>query len=274
MPIFFVLATVLAWLVWLPAATAAYGLPGYTLPAAGLLGTMGPGIAALVVTGLSEGRAGIGRLLRRLAIWRVGLRWYAFALVVRVPILLGAFFGYTLLTGVSLPASGLAWTSIFFYVAIQIPNTLLEEIGWRGFAFPRLLANAAPGPGPVLRLGLYFGLFHAGWHVPYWLTSDAARLYGVVVLLLWGSLVVSMTVVMAWVFSRTKGSLLIAWLLHLAANVATIYIPLSVEVTGNLLPAVLESVLFGTLALAIVAISLRYRRVRPAPAALKLGQLS
>jgi CAAX protease family protein len=39
-----------------------------------------PSAAALIVTGFSEGRAGIRRLLVRLGRWRVGVRWYLAAI--------------------------------------------------------------------------------------------------------------------------------------------------------------------------------------------------
>ena len=83
---FFVLAYAGTWLFELPYVLSEYG--------AGLLPTrsplllwaspvsifMGPFLAAFLVTGATEGRAGIRRILRRFVLWRVGLRWYLFAL--------------------------------------------------------------------------------------------------------------------------------------------------------------------------------------------------
>ena len=45
------------------------------------LGDLGPLIAAIVMSGVVAGRSGIKQLLRRIVQWRVGLVWYAFALV-------------------------------------------------------------------------------------------------------------------------------------------------------------------------------------------------
>lgn len=42
---------------------------------------VGPFSSAFIVTAITEGRLGIGSLLRQLVLWRVGLRWYLFALV-------------------------------------------------------------------------------------------------------------------------------------------------------------------------------------------------
>jgi uncharacterized protein len=41
----------------------------------------GPSVVALVITAATEGRAGLGRWLRLIVRWRVGLRWYLFVLL-------------------------------------------------------------------------------------------------------------------------------------------------------------------------------------------------
>ncbi len=48
-----------------------------------------PGIAAVVVTAIVAGRAGIRDLLRRFLIWRVGFQWYVIALFLLAAIILG-----------------------------------------------------------------------------------------------------------------------------------------------------------------------------------------
>src|SRR4051794_15268373 len=115
---FFVLAFAGTWLTGLPYVLSEYG--------AGLLPTrspvlawtspvsifMGPFLAAFVMTGATEGRAGIGRFLRRFVLWRVGFRWYLFAFlgvpvicvlsVVFIPGVLGSFKGLGALAPLSL----------------------------------------------------------------------------------------------------------------------------------------------------------------------------
>jgi hypothetical protein len=80
---FFLLAFGFSWAVWLPAAAASRGLLAWEVPSwlGVLLGSFGPTLAALPVTAVTAGRAGLRGLLGRLLIWRVGLHWYAFALV-------------------------------------------------------------------------------------------------------------------------------------------------------------------------------------------------
>src|SRR5690606_12471960 len=84
--VFFVLAFGLTWAFLLADALGARGLIPFRLTLSGpglvlaLLMSYGPSIAALLVVGVSEGRAGLWSLLRALLRWRVGLRWYALAL--------------------------------------------------------------------------------------------------------------------------------------------------------------------------------------------------
>lgn len=257
--LFFVIAVVLAWLVWVPAAMVTYGLPGYQLPLFGLVGTMGPGVAAFLVAGLFEGRAGVRDLIRRLRVWRVGIRWYGVAIFTRLLLSLTAFYGYGLLTGQPLTGATVIWSSLLVTILVQVPNTLLEEIGWRGYAYPRLM----PGR-KALFVGLLFGVFHTAWHIPYWLTASVTQAYGLAFLLLAALIVITMTVVFTWMWLNTKGSVLLAWLFHLAMNTTTVYVPLSPDVTGSLGPQALEVALMLVVA-ALAGMALARRPVEPGP---------
>ena len=90
---YFVLAFGLMWLFALPLAASrnqGSGLLPYDLTeTAGnvlyLLATFsGPTVAALIVTGMTESRAGITRLLKRIVQWRVASKWYVVALFINL----------------------------------------------------------------------------------------------------------------------------------------------------------------------------------------------
>jgi hypothetical protein len=80
--VFFVLAFGISWAVWIPTALASYGLGLFSinLAVSGLLGAFGPFFAALITTGIYDGRAGFSALYKRLLTWRVGIQWYLFVL--------------------------------------------------------------------------------------------------------------------------------------------------------------------------------------------------
>jgi uncharacterized protein len=100
----------------------------------------GPTVAGLLLTGLVDGRAGLRELLARLLRWRVGARWYAVALLT-APLLAAAVpFALSLASPVYLPAIVTADDKAAVLLAgIAVGfTTLLEELGWTGFATPRL----------------------------------------------------------------------------------------------------------------------------------------
>src|ERR671916_3546420 len=76
---FFVLAFALSW--W-PIPLYAAGLVPATIVG------FGPFLAALVVLAVAQGKTGVVRLLRRMVRWRIGLGWYAVALLLPVVVTL------------------------------------------------------------------------------------------------------------------------------------------------------------------------------------------
>src|ERR671920_753217 len=155
---FFLIAYAGTWLVELPYILSEDGagllpfsspLLKWTSPVTIFLG---PFLAAFIMTGVTEGRAGIGRFLRRFVLWRVGLGWYLFAFVgipviavvsvVVIPGVLESFEGL----GALAPLSVLG---VFVYVFF-LGGALGEEPGWRGFALPRLQSMHGPLLGSLI----------------------------------------------------------------------------------------------------------------------------
>jgi uncharacterized protein len=94
--------------------------------------------ATFIVTGATEGGAGIGRLLRRIVRWRVGLRWYLFVLVGLPAIMvLGTLLrpGALVSFDISAVPSGIAYLRAFALMVV-LGGPLFEEPGWRGFMVP------------------------------------------------------------------------------------------------------------------------------------------
>src|SRR5574339_232158 len=79
--IFFFLAIGLTWIFMIADALGSQGILSFRLPLPLML-VMGymPTLAAVIVVGKTQGKAGVRALFRKLLIWRVGLRWYLFAL--------------------------------------------------------------------------------------------------------------------------------------------------------------------------------------------------
>jgi uncharacterized protein len=206
---FFVLAYGISWLAAIPYAFGWFPVP---------LLTFGPSLAAVIVAALTSGREGLRQLLSRCLRWRVGLGWYAVALLSPIPLFLAMVYVNVLLGAPAPSASDIgAWYSI----AVLLLGLLIspfggawEELGWRGYALPRLQTGRS-----ALSASLILGLLWSAWHLPMFITG----------LIAWPNAlaVVGMSVVFSWLFNHTKGSVLIAYLFHAAIDaVAGVYIPL------------------------------------------------
>jgi len=171
----------------------------------------GPALASLSVTAITSGRAGLRLLLRRCVQWRVGIGWYLIAIFGFLPIWVVEF---SVFYGVNLPlALLLKWPLLFTVFFPQAVLTILtasfaEELGWRGFALPRLQQRYGPVLGTVI-----LGTLHGLWHLPAFFTGllGPFSLPNYVSFLI---VAIAATFFYTWIFNHTKGSVLIATLTH------------------------------------------------------------
>ena len=132
------------------------------------LGGFGPAIAAFLVLAITSGKSGVLSLLRSIVHWRVGVRWYLLALLC-LPVL--NFLAFIVIPGALsdfvAPDSRvlqLYLTEMAISLTIGVAP-LWEEVGWRGFALPRMQRLYGPVVG-TLFLGALWGL----WHLPFFWT--------------------------------------------------------------------------------------------------------
>jgi uncharacterized protein len=228
---FFILAFALSWAAWIPLAVWPELLPGDFVA----LGLYGPSAAALILTGLLIGRTGLRDLVGALVNWRVGSFWYGFAFAWPV-VLLGVALAVRWLAGQPLPAMTDAaiyellppeeahlsiWQlllPVFVFTLLGAP--LGEELGWRGFALPRLQALTTP-----LAASLLLGLMWAAWHAPLFLIPEMPQAQFPVLWFVLSLLGASM--ILTWVYNATGGSLLVVVLFHAASNTASVLMPLN-----------------------------------------------
>jgi membrane protease YdiL (CAAX protease family) len=178
---------------------------------------LGPLVAALAVTSYEAGAAGRRALLEQLLRWRVPMVWYVVAIL--GPVVLAAVtFGTWLATGGSPPpAEALAqWTllPVYFVYIVLVGGGLDEELGWRGYALPRLQQRYS-----ALIASVIVGVFWAGWHVPAWFMRGSGQ--DVVSFPVFAVSTTAAAIVFAWLYNSTGGSLPLVILAHTVFDLCT-----------------------------------------------------
>jgi hypothetical protein len=175
-----------------------------------LVGTFAPSFVAAALSAL-QGAPELKRLLSRVFQWQVPGRWYLFALGYMAILKIVVAFAARLLAG-SWPHVG--WTPVAMILAgivISTPFQAGEEIGWRGFALPRL-ANYIGFSGASVVVGGIWAL----WHLPLFFLAGTDT-YGQA-FPAWALGVTAVSVAFAWLYTHTEGSLFITMLMHSVAN--------------------------------------------------------
>lgn len=229
---FFLLTYALTWVCFISVVKMSHA-PRPTAPATAilsgsllLLGTFAPALMALAVTARDEGRRGVRVLLRRMIQWQVGWRWYLFAVAYMPAVKLSVALIYRLMTG-AWPRFGTdSWYIIVPAIIISTPVQAGEEIGWRGYALPRLAGRFG-----FARASLLLGLIWACWHLPLFFVPGADK-YGQS-FPVWTLQVVALSVAITWLYAGAGGSLLLTMLMHSAVNQTVGMIPSANPNPGN-----------------------------------------
>ena len=201
---FFVLACALSWWPWI-----LYSVDLLPNPIVGF----GPFLAALVVLAVTEGKSGVVGLLRRMVRWRVGIQWYAVALLLPIVVILAAAALNVFLLGAQRTSSVAdlgGWSSflLLFLLSLLIPGLAgtWEEPGFRGYALPRLQFRYS-----ALIASLILGVLWAFWHLPFVVTGEDIWIDATLFIIEW-------SIVYTWLFNNAKGSVLIVMLFHAMNN--------------------------------------------------------
>jgi membrane protease YdiL (CAAX protease family) len=225
-----------------------------------LLGTIAPGLIAIALTERKEGHAATRALLRQVFHWRVGARWYVFAAGYILTIKLSVALVIRVATGVW-PRFG--QEPIYLMAAATAFSTWIqagEEIGWRGYALPRLADRFGLATASII-----LGILWATWHLPLFFVpaSDTFGQSFPLYLLQ----VTALSVALAWLYWRTEGSLLLVMLLHAAINNTKDIVPSATPGATNVLA--LGASLVAWLTVALLWIAAAYFLVRMSRSALR-----
>ena len=222
---FFSLAYLITW---------ALGMPGAFYPdwpgILSFLTVVGPAVSAVIVVGIVAGKAGVRHLLEPLKAWRVGIIWYLVVLFGPALMMIISIILYGMIRN----ETGLITLKEFFALFGRqiLPLMLIfiyqfiiiwgEEIGWRGYALPKLQRKMHPIIASVI-LGLIWGF----WHLPsFWIAGSVHQSMGLPFFIL---ATIGYSILYTWIYNGTRGSLLLMCLLHAANNTTVTYTMLFFE---------------------------------------------
>lgn len=214
---YFVLAYALSWSFGIPLALMAQGKVDWQIPFfVHYFYAYGPMLAAFIMTGLTRGKSGMADIYKRLTQWRMTPVWWlvtlsplpAYLLIVIVlRFIQGSWVDFSLLGQVNfLPNLGV--TALLLWI---FTYGIGEEVGWRGFALPRLQETMS-----ALKATLVLGILWAFWHLPiFFYLFEPSMAVGWFLGLMCGA------VLFTWIYNSTDGSLLAVALWHGSFNFIT-----------------------------------------------------
>ena len=186
-----------------------------------VLGTFGPGVAAIVTVGMMDGRSQAWRFVKHSLKLRFGLVWWAIVILLPLLVSVVALLLATTTGGPSLDSS--LWAGLAAAIPLMLMLTLLngipEEIAWRGFMLPVVQRDHS-----AVRASLSVGFWWGLWHAPLFFVEGSFQdtlgdeLGFWLGLGFWTLSTMIFSIGFTWLFNSTGGSTMAAAVLHGAVN--------------------------------------------------------
>jgi len=170
---------------------------------------LGPAVSGILLTRVVDGSGGLRDLLSRIRRIRVGLGWYATLLIPPALILIVLLCLKTLVSPVYAP------NRFFVGVSFGLVAGFFEEIGWMGYAFPKMAQT-----GTVLGAAIQLGVLWGAWHIPvidYLGTATPHGSYWLRYFLAFTAAMTAMRVLIVWIYTNTN-SVAVAQLMHASST--------------------------------------------------------
>jgi membrane protease YdiL (CAAX protease family) len=173
-----------------------------------ILAVYSPGFAGTFLVLRKYGFKGLGNFFRRLTLWRVSRWWWLFV-ILGIPAIM--YIGAAVKGTISDPFPFSPWYQVLPALALALFLGPIEEFGWRGLALPLLQRRFAP-----FWAGLILGVIWATWHIPAFLIGGTPQSAWAFAPYFAG--VIAGSVILTALFNDSRGSLLLAVLIHFQMN--------------------------------------------------------
>jgi CAAX protease family protein len=168
-------------------------------------------------------RSYLSSLIRLRGVWGWALLALAWTpILILISILINSLLGRQPITAHRFQETGLiliGLVAVKFFYQFFFFNATGEEAGWRGFALPRMQSLTSP-----LVACLVMNIFWPLWHLFLWM-AEGRSIFSPEY---WGRTYLELlpaTVIISWLYNRSKGSILVAGIAHAAANTAFMFFP-------------------------------------------------
>jgi membrane protease YdiL (CAAX protease family) len=211
---FFIITFAFSWLIWLPGVV----IPNLSIPGKALeiIGALGPAVAALILVGRTQGKAGLKQMIANSFGAKCKWSFLVGASLLHIGLFATSRLIYSLFS-TNLPKSDMLTSPLLlipiFIVMFFLGGGLNEEIGWRGYALDRIQSKYS-----ALAASLFLGVFWIVWHLPVFFLPGTNQ--SMIPFWLFILSVIPLGVMMTWVYNNTNKSIFAAAFFHTIGNLS------------------------------------------------------